>query len=214
MKTSPERMRDLLRHRLHRGLHRVPQVASLTPAIGDHDLTPDLHEELDADRILRPAAVLVPIVERPEGETVLLTLRSDHLNDHAGQVAFPGGRVDEGDAGPAHTALREAQEEVGLGPEFVDVIGALDIYETRTGFSITPVVGMVAPGFNLVLDEFEVAEAFEVPLAFFLDPANHTMDSQFWKGAMRHYYDMPYEGFRIWGATAAMLVNLSKKLGG
>lgn len=203
-------MRDLLRKRLH----QVPQIASLTPVIGDHDLTPDLHEELDAHRTLRAAAVLVPIVERPEGETVLLTLRTDHLNDHAGQVAFPGGRVDEGDVGPAHTALREAEEEVGLSPELVDVIGALDVYETRTGFSITPVVGMVAPGFDLVLDEFEVAEAFEVPLAFFLDPANHTMDSQFWKGAMRHYYDMPYEGFRIWGATAAMLVNLYKKLNG
>lgn len=203
-------MRDLLRKRLH----RVPQEASLVATIGDHDLTPELREEIDADRILRAAAVLVPIVERPEGETVLLTVRTDHLDDHPGQVAFPGGRVDEGDAGPAQTALREAEEEIGLGREFVEVLGALDIYETRTGFSITPVVGMVAPGFELVLDDFEVAEAFEVPLAFFLDPANHTMDSRIWKGAMRHYYDMPYDGFRIWGATAAMLVNLYKKLNG
>lgn len=201
-----------MRNRLRQRLDRVPDEASLKAAIGDHDLTPDLREELLEDRILRPAAVLVPIVERPEGETVLLTLRTDHLNDHAGQVSFPGGRVDEGDSGPAHTALREAEEEVGLGHEFVEVIGALDIYETGTGFSITPVVGMVSPEFQLVLDEFEVAEAFEVPLAFFLDPANHTTESRVWKGVMRHYYDMPYEGFRIWGATAAMLVNLYKKL--
>jgi len=203
-------MRDLLRQKLH----KVPLEASLEPTTGDHALTPELIDVLPEDRILRPAAVLVPIVERPRGETILLTLRTDHLNDHAGQVSFPGGRVDEGDTGPEHTALREAEEEVGLSPDFVDIIGALDIYETRTGFSITPVVGLVRPGFDLVLDEFEVADAFEVPVAFFLDPANHTMDSQFWKGAMRHYYDMAYEGYRIWGATAAMLVNLSKKLNG
>ena len=180
----------------------------------DYDLTPEIRAALPPDRTLRLAAVLVPVIDREGGATVLLTQRTDHLSSHAGQVAFPGGRVDDTDMGPVDTALRETEEEIGLDRSFIDVIGALDTYETGTGFSITPIVGLVRPGFTLTLQADEVAQVFEVPLDFFLDPANHQRESREWRGAMRHYYVMPYDGHHIWGATAGMLVNLYNKLKG
>lgn len=202
-------------HDLFRGrLLEIPAVSGLAAVASDYDLTPDIRAALPPDRPLRLAAVLVPVIDREGGATVLLTQRTDHLSSHAGQVAFPGGRVDDTDKGPVDTALRETEEEIGLDRSFIDVIGALDTYETGTGFSITPIVGVVRPGFTLTLQADEVAQVFEVPLDFFLDPSNHQRESREWRGAMRHYYVMPYDGHHIWGATAGMLVNLYNKLTG
>ena len=161
---------------------------------------------------LTSAAVLVPIIERPQGLTVLFTQRTAHLNDHAGQVSFPGGRCEETDPSPVFTALRETEEEIGLDPALVEVLGLLPEYRTGTGFSVTPVVGLVRPPFDLAPDSFEVAEVFETPLAFLLDPANHQRHSMEIGGIVRHYYAMPYEGYFIWGATAGMLVSLRRLL--
>jgi 8-oxo-dGTP pyrophosphatase MutT (NUDIX family) len=161
---------------------------------------------------LTPAAVLVPIVNRQTGLTVLLTQRTVHLRDHAGQVSFPGGRCEPEDAGPLATALREAEEEVGLLPAQVEVLGLLPEYRTSTGFAVTPVIGLVEPPLNLRLDDFEVAEVFEPPLAFLLDPANHQRQRVHWQGAWREYWAMPWEGYYIWGATAGMLVSLQRRL--
>jgi len=158
----------------------------------------------------RPAAVLVPLVRRNEGLHVLLTQRTAHLHDHAGQVSFPGGRVEQGDASPLETALRETQEEIGLAPHAVEVIGTLPEYLVATGYRVTPVVGMIEGGFTLRLDEFEVEEVFEVPLAFLMDPANHERRTVTAGALTRTFYAMPYHGRRryfIWGATAAMLRN-------
>ncbi len=160
------------------------------------------------------AAVLVPVIERPAGLTVLFTQRTAHLNDHAGQVSFPGGRCEASDASPVFTALRETEEEIGLAPARVEVLGILPEYHTGTGFSVTPVVGLVRPPFELSLDSFEVAEVFETPLSFLLDPANHQRHSMEIGGVLRHYYAMPYEGYFIWGATAGMLVSLHRLLYG
>jgi 8-oxo-dGTP pyrophosphatase MutT (NUDIX family) len=172
---------------------------------------------LFADRTPAHASVLVPLVAREGGPTVLLTRRTDHLRDHAGQISFPGGRAEDSDDDVVHTALREAQEEVGLAAEHVDVIGALPVYTTVTGFIVTPVVALVQPGFTLALDEFEVAEAFEVPLAFLMNPAHHQRHEFEFAGVQRRFLSMPWEGpgadgqvhrYFIWGATAAMLRNL------
>ena len=157
---------------------------------------------------LRPAAVLVPIVRREAGLTILLTQRTDHLYDHAGQISFPGGRTEAHDESPAATALRETFEEIGLPHSLVEVLGTLPEYTTVTGYRVTPVVGLVDPPSALSLDAFEVADAFEVPLAFFLDPGNHQRNTLQYQGRTRHYYAMPYEQRYIWGATAGMLMNL------
>ncbi len=178
---------------------------------GDFDLNPGVPQVL-RDGPPTPAAVLVPLIDRPEGITVMLTKRTDHLHDHAGQVSFPGGRVEESDDGPVATALRETREEVGLDPAFVEIIGTLDLYHTVTGFRVTPVVGVVRTGFDLEIDDFEVAEVFEVPLAFVLDPANHERESTVYNGIERHYYVLRHAPHSIWGATAGMLVNLSERL--
>ncbi len=162
---------------------------------------------------LTPAAVLFPIVLRDNGQTVLLTQRTAHLKDHAGQISFPGGRVEEEDQSPVHTALRETEEEIGLAREHVEVLGFLPEYRTGTGFRVTPVVALVKPPFELALDPFEVAEAFEVPLAFLLDPANHKRHSLHYRGALRHFYAMPYGDYFIWGATAGMIRSLTERLG-
>ena len=181
-------------------------------------ITSDYHFDDELDRkpgsILKPAAVLVPVVERGRGLNVLLTRRADHLDSHSGQVAFPGGKMEDADNGPVAAALRETHEEIGVAPEFVEPVGYLDEYETGTGFTIRPVVGFVDPSVKLNLDASEVAEAFEVPFEFLMDPANHSRSKMFWRGKMREYYDMPYEGQRIWGATAAMLVNFYTTLYG
>jgi 8-oxo-dGTP pyrophosphatase MutT (NUDIX family) len=177
----------------------------------DYDLNLDAKKFELKDVPRRDAAVLVPIVDHPDhlgGATVLLTKRTDHLSKHPGQISFPGGSVDPGDRDAVHTALRETEEEIGLDASYIKIAGRLDGYRTGTGFEIVPVVGLVTPGFSLTLQVDEVADSFEVPLAFFLDRANHIKESAVWQGTKRHYYTMPYPGRRIWGATAAMLVNL------
>jgi 8-oxo-dGTP pyrophosphatase MutT (NUDIX family) len=156
---------------------------------------------------IRPAAVLVPIVRREEGLTVLLTRRTAHLNDHAGQISFPGGRSEPADASAAATALRESAEEIGLASAQVEVLGELSQYVTVTGYRVTPVVGLVNPPLDLRPDDFEVAEVFEVPLDFLLDPANHQSNCVYFGGRERRYYAMPYRQYYIWGATAGMLMN-------
>jgi 8-oxo-dGTP pyrophosphatase MutT (NUDIX family) len=156
----------------------------------------------------RPAAVLVPLVRREGGTTVLLTQRTDDMPSHAGQIAFPGGRQQAEDADAVATALRETEEEVGLTRNFVDVLGPVDRYRTGTGYEITPIVGIVTPGFVTRADPREVADVFEVPLAHFLDERNHRIDSRVWQGRERRYYAMPYGERYIWGATAGMLKNL------
>lgn len=154
------------------------------------------------------AAVLVPIVARQSGLTVLLTRRTAHLRDHPGQVSFPGGRCEPEDTTPQATALRESDEEVGLRPEQVEVLGCLPEYFTSTGFRIIPVVGLVAPPLNLRLDDFEVAEVFEPPLAFFLDAANYRREALLHEGVRREFWAVPWQEYFIWGATAGMLVSL------
>ncbi|MEO8134596.1 MAG: CoA pyrophosphatase [Betaproteobacteria bacterium] len=154
----------------------------------------------------RPAAVLVPIVNRPRGLTLLLTQRSANLPDHPGQISFPGGRQEAADLTPAHTALRESQEEIGLDESRVDILGEVGRYETVTGYSVTPVVGWVEPPLDLVTDPVEVAEVFEVPLAYVFNPGNFEQHQRDVGGQVRHYFVCQYEDRCIWGATAAMLL--------
>ena len=165
---------------------------------------------------LTPASVLIPIVARgpaaSAGLTVIFTQRAAHLKDHSGQVSFPGGRVAAADPSPEATALRESHEEIGLDSARVEILGRLPEYHTRTGYRITPVVGVVAPPFELTPDASEVEDIFEVPLAFLLDPANHQRHSREWQGELRWFFAMDYSGRTIWGATAGMLVNLYRHL--
>jgi 8-oxo-dGTP pyrophosphatase MutT (NUDIX family) len=157
-------------------------------------------------RRLVPAAVLVPLVEHPDGLTVLLTRRADDLKHHPGQISFPGGRLEPADAGPAAAALRETHEETGLAADRVEIVGYLDNYLTITGYSVTPVVGFVRPGFDYVPDTTEVAEIFEVPLAHLFDPANVVRRYKRLLGIRVPYYEIPYGPYHIWGATAGMIV--------
>ena len=158
------------------------------------------------------AAVLVPIVERPSGLTVIFTRRTAHLKAHSGQVSFPGGRAEPEDPTPEFTALREAREEIGLAMERVEVLARLPDYHTRTGFRVAPVVGLVTPPLALVPDPREVEEVFEVPLAFLLDPGNHRRETRELQGRTAGYYVMRYGTYTIWGATAGMLMNLYRHL--
>ncbi|HIJ38985.1 MAG TPA: CoA pyrophosphatase [Rhodospirillaceae bacterium] len=168
-----------------------------------------------SDQPLTPAAVLVPMVWHADGITILLTQRTSHLAHHAGQVSFPGGRVESNDADAVAAALREAQEEIGLDRQTVRILGRLDDYVTVTGFCVTPVVAAVTPPLHLEADPFEVAEIFEVPLAFILDPANHQRHSRVTPdGIPRHFFAMPFGAHYIWGATAGMLINLFEMLTG
>jgi 8-oxo-dGTP pyrophosphatase MutT (NUDIX family) len=176
---------------------------------GDHDLNPGTLPE----KALTPAAVLIPIVEREDELTVLFTRRTGHLANHAGQISFPGGHMEEEDETPEHAALRETEEEIGLGGDHVDIIGRLENYVTRTGFDIAPVVGMVRPPFELKPDANEVEEVFEVPLSFLLNPANHQRHRRVHEGNERFFHAMPYRDYFIWGVTAGMLVNLYRVLG-
>nr|WP_229259661.1 CoA pyrophosphatase [Duganella aceris] len=160
------------------------------------------------DRAPTPASVLVPLIQRPHGLTLLLTQRTAHLTDHPGQISFPGGRAEAYDADAVDTALRESEEEIGLARRHVEVIGSMPPYLTGTGYCVTPVVGLIAPPFEVAADPSEVEAIFEVPLAFLMDGANHQRLSMEFGGGRRSFYAMPYEGYYIWGATAGMLRNL------
>lgn len=173
-----------------------------------------VHEPPPATQERIPAAVLIPIIVRESGLTVLLTQRTAHLRDHAGQVSFPGGRCEPTDPSPQITALRESHEEVGIRPDQVEVLTTLPDYFTSTGFRITPVVGLVTPPLNLQLDDFEVADVFEPPLEFLLDEANYRRECLEHCGARHHYWTVPWQGRFIWGATAGMLVSLRECLRG
>ena len=162
------------------------------------------------DKPLISAAVLVPIVLHPDGMTLLLTRRTDHLKDHPGQIGFPGGRVEPGDEGPMQTALREAQEEIGLSPDQVQVIGYLEPHAVVTGFAVTPIVGFIEPVTDRELDQFEVAEVFEVPLDFFLDDANLQRSIRRYREVEVPLFEYQYEDRRIWGATAQMIHGFAK----
>ena len=173
--------------------------------------TPPTLWPADAPRI--SAAVLVPLVERASGTTVLLTQRTTSLKSHAGQISFPGGRLEASDRDADAGALRETEEEIGIGASHIEILGHLDPYWTVTGYDVTPVVGAVTPPFDLKPDAVEVADVFEVPLAFFLDPANHQIHSRtVAEGKVRAYYALPYGNRYIWGATAGMLINLFEVL--
>lgn len=163
---------------------------------------------------LTAASVLVPIVLREAGLTVLFTRRTAELKNHSGQISFPGGRAEPDDPGPEHTALRETQEEIGLADERIELLGRLADYHTRTGYRITPVVGLVTPPFELTPDPHEVDEVFEVPLPFLLDPANHQRHAREFQGEIRHFFAIPWGEYYIWGATAGMLVNLHRLVSG
>ncbi|HEX8655832.1 MAG TPA: CoA pyrophosphatase [Allosphingosinicella sp.] len=169
-----------------------------------------LDEEVQAIGIT-PAAVLVPVVDRPR-PTVILTLRPETMRKHPGQISFPGGRLDPGDNGPIDAALREAEEEIGLPRGNVEVIGVADRYRTVTGFEVTPVIGIVPPDLPLAPHPGEVAAMFEAPLDYLLDPVHQAVRTAMWRGRERSYFEIDYEGRRIWGATAAMIVNLSRRL--
>jgi len=205
------------------GLPAVPPERLQLPALRQRFRMPPAiwHVEQQSDRVLlpgvasepRPASVLVPIIDRPGGPVVLLTLRTTHLRQHSGQVAFPGGRVEPRDRDVVHTALREAEEEVGLEPRLIEVVGRMPEYTTGTGYRVTPVVGLVAGEAVVVPDPVEVAAAFEVPLAFLMDPRNHERRRYDADGVTRSFFAMPWgppgaEPYFIWGATAAMLRNL------
>ena len=204
-------MRDHIASKL-RSKGKVVSRNEVRAATGDHDLDPFMQDWVEPGERLKPAAVLVPLVEHDNELTVLLTKRTDHLHHHAGQISFPGGRVEDDDLDVVDTALRETEEEIGLDRRYIEITGYLDDYETGTGFHITPVVGFVRQGFQLEVDEFEVAEVFEVPLDFLFDPANHQRHSRDYNGRKRQYYAMPYGKFYIWGATAGMLMNLYRRV--
>jgi 8-oxo-dGTP pyrophosphatase MutT (NUDIX family) len=206
-----------LRALARRHLLAEPSQAIFDPRSGralgpsDWDLNPEFKGDLAVMQPPRAAAVLVPIVLREE-LTVMLTERSHDLPSHPGQIAFPGGKMEAFDKTPIDCALREAHEEIGLAAECVETLGYLDSYRTGTGFQISPVVGLVRPGFTLALDSREVLDVFEVPLRFLMDTANHQKHAREWRGRQRSFYAMPYEGRYIWGATAGMLKNMHERL--
>lgn len=183
---------------------------NIVPTSGDPG-TDRMLEIIAREQPVRPAAVLIPIIDRPE-PTVLLTQRAAHLNDHAGQIAFPGGKIDAIDPAPVDAALREAEEEVGLSRQFVEPIGYLDLYGTGFGFRILPTVAKVKPGFELTINHCEVDDAFEVPLSFLMNPANHQVHSKEFRGMERSYYAMPFAERYIWGATAGILRVLYERI--
>jgi 8-oxo-dGTP pyrophosphatase MutT (NUDIX family) len=185
------------------------------PPLEDLLTADDLEKQRDAAQaLMRPASVLLLIVNHASGPTVLFTQRTTHLPAHAGQISFPGGRREEGDPDPISTALRESHEEVGLDPERVEVLGRLPEYNTSTGFRVTPIVGWVEPPLQLKPDPEEVADVFEVPLQFLLDAGNHRHESAFYRGRMRNYWALPFGSRFIWGATAGMLVTFQRILAG
>jgi len=183
---------------------------NITPKRGDFDADPVM-KKIAQVRPIRPAAVLVPVVDHEE-PTVLLTQRAQHLPDHAGQVSFPGGKIDERDASPCESALREAEEEIGLGRAHVTPIGYLDLYLTTLGYRIVPVIARIKPGFTLRLNTAEVDAVFEVPLAFLMDQNNLQRHARDWQGMTRHYYAITFGERYIWGVTAGILRNLYDRI--
>jgi 8-oxo-dGTP pyrophosphatase MutT (NUDIX family) len=175
---------------------------------GEDDLNPDVGRFASS---LRHAAVLVPVVAR-QPLSVILTERTGHLSSHAGQIAFPGGKVETYDASPVATAMREAREEIALDQIYIEPLGYLPPYRTGTGYIITPAVALVRPGFRLIADPSEVADVFEVPFEFLMDEANHKIDSRIWGGTERRFYAMPYGERYIWGATAGIIRTLYRRL--
>jgi len=210
---------DDIRRRARERFYSSPSDSVFDPRTGrswgrsDFDLNPELLVDLAMMKPPRPAAVLVPIVARAE-LTMLLTVRTDALPTHAGQIAFPGGKVETTDAGPAAAALREAHEELGLEATYIETLGFLDSYRSGTGFHIIPVVALIQPDFALQPNPGEVADTFEVPLSFLMDEANHQQHSRPWQGRRRHFYAIPYGDRYIWGATAGMIKNLHERLFG
>jgi 8-oxo-dGTP pyrophosphatase MutT (NUDIX family) len=184
--------------------------ASVVPVSGDQG-TDRMLQILAQEKPIRPAAVLIPVVDHPR-PTVILTQRSAHLNDHAGQISFPGGKIDPTDASPLDAALREAWEEIGLSRDFIEPIGYLDLYGTSFGFRILPTLARIEPGFSLRISAAEVDDAFEVPLSFLMDPANHQLHSKAFRGIERTFYAMPFEERYIWGATAGILRVLYERI--
>jgi 8-oxo-dGTP pyrophosphatase MutT (NUDIX family) len=184
--------------------------AGVTPARGDHDADPVMRKIAEV-RPIRPAAVLVPIVDYPE-PAVLLTQRAQHLPDHPGQVSFPGGKIDKGDADPRASALRETEEEIGLDRAHIEPLGYLDLYMTTLGYRIVPVIARVKPGFSLKLNVSEVDATFEVPLSFLMDQNNVQRHSREWQGMTRHYYAFTFGERYIWGVTAGILRNLHERI--
>ena len=207
---TPQAFRTLVESRLPAKLPAAAFAADVWPHASDFQLSgavPDFTALAKA----RPAAVLAPIVMRETGLSVLLTLRASHMRSHSGQVAFPGGKIDPGETAD-RTALREAHEEIGLDAAFVEPLGWLDSYLTGTGFRIAPLIALVRPGFELKINADEVADTFETPLAFLMNPVNHRLDEREWRGQRRRFYAMPHEGRYIWGATAGILRNLYERL--
>jgi 8-oxo-dGTP pyrophosphatase MutT (NUDIX family) len=187
-----------------------PPTLEMPQSAGDDDLNPGAGTGRSTAN-LRHAAVLIPVVARAP-LSVILTERTEHLPSHAGQIAFPGGKVERHDVGPLAAALREAEEEIALDRAFISPLGYLPLYRTGTGFIITPVVALVQLGFELIRDPEEVADVFEVPFAFLMDEANHKIDSRVWRGVERHFYAMPYRERYIWGATAGIIRMLYRRL--
>jgi 8-oxo-dGTP pyrophosphatase MutT (NUDIX family) len=207
---SPEDLRRLARERLAPRLAADALAADAAPRVGDHALNGPAPDSGTVARA-RPAAVLAPIVARPEGLSVLLTLRAAHLRTHSGQVAFPGGKIDHGETA-LETALREAREEIGLEERYVEPLGWLDPYLTGTGYRVAPLVALIDPAFTLRINAHEVADIFETPFAFLMNPANHRLEEREWRGVRRKFYAMPHGERYIWGATAGILRNLYERL--
>lgn len=206
---SPEGFARLARERLHHDSARAGAALAALP--GDHVLNPGF---VRGDAPYRDAAVLVPVVARDPAATLLLTLRTPHLASHAGQIAFPGGKIDPSDASPTDAALREAEEEIGLDRAFVTPVGTLDPYLTGSGYRIVPVVAMVDPAHRLTLNPDEVVNAFEVPLSFLMTPENHRRGSREFRGATRYFYEMPFGEHYIWGVTAGIIRGLYERVFG
>jgi 8-oxo-dGTP pyrophosphatase MutT (NUDIX family) len=192
---------------------RAARISSLLgdAVDGDHVLNPSLRHLILREG-LRDAAVLIAVIDRPEGASLLLTKRTDRLRSHSGQIAFPGGAIDPDDASPEWAALRETEEEIGLDPALVEVVGRMPDYVTGSGYRIAPVLGVVQPGFVLTINPDEVDDVFEVPLAFLMDPANHVRDSRIWNEQERFFYATPHGERHIWGITAGIIRTLYERL--
>jgi 8-oxo-dGTP pyrophosphatase MutT (NUDIX family) len=206
--TSPEFF-DRVRARLSLDVPAGLTDPNITPKRGDHDIDPVM-EKIASVRPIRPAAVLVPVIERAE-PTVLLTQRTAHLKEHSGQISFPGGKIEPGET-PGEAALREAEEEIGLSRAAVEPFGYLDLYMTTLGYRIVPLIGRIKPPFELLLNTQEVEETFEVPLSFLMEPNNLRRHSRDWQGMTRSYYAIPFEKRYIWGVTAGILRNLHERI--